>query len=103
MAARKRILVMVSPELDAALMKMAELSGGSKASICGEMLEQSLPVIQQMNKALEAAKNKQADVFELLNTAINTAVGDAQQMGLEIDEVKRGIRRWGPNKKKGEE
>lgn len=101
--ARKRMLVMVSAELEAALQQMAELSGSSKSSIAGELLEQSLPVLQQMNKALEAAKNKQADVFDLLSTAINTAVGEAEQMGLEIDEVKRGIRRWSPNKKKGEE
>ena len=48
--AKKRILVSISPELEAALDALAEATSAAKASIAGELLEQSLPAIVQMAK-----------------------------------------------------
>lgn len=101
--AKKRILVSISPELEAALDALAEATSAAKASIAGELLEQSLPAIVQMANFMNAAKNKQADRFDLLNEAIFSAVNAASQLGLEINEAKRSVRRWEPGKKKGEE
>jgi predicted DNA-binding protein len=103
MAAKNRIYISVTPELEKALEALAEATGAAKASIAGEMLEQSLPAIVQMTKVMNAAKNKQADTFELLNEAVFTAVNAASQLGLEINDAKRGLRRFAPGKKKGEE
>ncbi len=92
--ARKRILVTVSPELDKVLGELASETGGAKASIAGELLEQSVPTLVEMTKFMRMAKTKQAEAFELLNDAVMTSIGSASQLGLEISEVKKGLRRY---------
>ncbi len=92
-AQKTRFSISVSPELLAALHAVAEATGAARASIASELLEETIPTLHQIAKAVTAAKNKQVDAFDILNAAMSEAMTKAGQMGLELTEVRRGIRR----------
>ena len=50
---RKRIALSVPPDMEELLDKISELTGQPKTKIILEMLEQYVPILEQMLKALE--------------------------------------------------
>jgi predicted transcriptional regulator len=90
---KMRFSISVSPELLAALDAVASATGAARASVAAELLEETIPTLLNIAKAVTAAKNNQSEAFDILNSAMYEAMNKAGQMGLELTEVRRGIRR----------
>lgn len=89
---RPRFSITVSEELNAALLDLAETTNGARASIAAEFLEECLPAIIQVAKAVKMAKKDAPAALDLLNESLLQATQVAAQLGLEINEERRKIR-----------
>lgn len=89
---RPRFSITVSEELNAALLDLAEVTNGARASIAAELLEECLPAIIQMGNALKMAKRDAPAALDLLNESLLQATQTATELGLELNEHRRKIR-----------
>lgn len=88
---RPRFSITVSEELNAVLLDLAELTGGARASIAAEFLEESLPVIAQIANSLRMAKKDAPAALDLINDTLLQVTQQAMQTSLEINETRRKI------------
>ena len=77
----KRVGLSLSPDVDLVLTKLSELTGQPKTGIINEILEDSLPIFQQVIKALEQAKKGQ------LETAIQTTAKYIAEASVQLNQV----------------
>ena len=62
---RKRIALSVPPDMDDLLDKVSALTGQPKTKVIVEMLEQYVPILEQMLKALEQIRDNKEDALEI--------------------------------------
>lgn len=88
---RPRFSITVSEELNAVLLDLAELTGGARASIAAEFLEESLPAISQVAKALRLARKDAPSALDLLNDTLLQVTQQGIQTSLDISDTRRKI------------
>lgn len=88
---RPRFSITISDELNAVLLELAELTNGARASIAAELLEECLPAIVQMTKAVRMAKKDAPAALDLLNDTLLQVTQLAVQTSLDINESRRKI------------
>ena len=86
---RKRIALSVPPDMEELLDKISELTGQPKTKIILEMLEQYVPILEQMLKALEQIRDNKEDALNIAKQfASETLLDGNQKLGQIATEVK---------------
>lgn len=80
MAIKKRIALALSDEVDLALTKMSQLTGQPKTAIITELLNDALPIISQVIKAIDEAKQGQ------LQAAVQTTAKFLSDTTLQLNQ-----------------
>lgn len=80
MAYAKRLSLALSAETDDAITKLAKLTGQPKTAVITELLNDSVPVLLQVIKAIEEAKQGQ------MQMAINTTAKFLTDATLQINQ-----------------
>jgi hypothetical protein len=89
----KRISVIISPELDAALRDLKDASGMSPANYVRQVMEVSTPTIRKMAEAFRIAKrNPEAGLVAFQNLTDAATVTGAQ-LSLDMDKTRAKLRR----------
>ena len=89
----KRISIVISPELDAALREFKDASGMSPASYIRQMIESAVPMIQKMALAFRVAKkNPEAGLIAIQELADSVTV-TAAQISLDVDNTAKRRRK----------
>lgn len=87
-ALNPRITCTVTPRVDAVLKQFAALTGKSKSSIIGEILDESFPMFAKMVKVFEAAQRAQKDMASNIVQPFTKAHEHLEgQLNLVIDSV----------------
>lgn len=85
----KRVGLSLSPDVDLVLTKLSQLTGQPKTGIINEILEDSLPIFQQVIKALEEAKAGQLKMaIETTARYIAETSGHLQQVQFDLGILK---------------
>lgn len=88
----RRISVIVSPELNTALVRLKQASGMSPASYIRQVMETSVPLILRMADAFEAArKNPDAGIVAIQELAHSVNV-TAAQLSLDVSNTRAARR-----------
>ncbi len=90
---RTRVMVSCSPELYELLDELATMSGASMGGLCGELLEDTKPVLQAMIKALKQARNQNADAFDTLARILAEAQMKAGEIQMDLIDTRTSLRR----------
>ena len=86
---RKRIALSVPPDMEELLDKISELTGQPKTKIILEMLEQYVPILEQMLKALEEIRDNKEDALNIAKQFASEMLLDGnQKLGQIATEVK---------------
>lgn len=86
---RKRIALSVPPDMDDLLDKVSALTGQPKTKVIVEMLEQYVPILEQMLKALEQIRDNKEDALEIAKKFAGEMLLDGnQKLGQIANEVK---------------
>ena len=89
MERRKRIALSVPPDMEELLDKISELTGQPKTKIILEMLEQYVPILEQMLKALEQIRDNKENALSIVQKFAGDLLLDGNQMlGQIATEVK---------------
>jgi hypothetical protein len=91
-AKRPRFSITVSEELNSVLLELSELTGGARASLAAEFLEECLPAISQILEAVRVAKTDSLAALEIVNDALLNAQSEAVNISKDISETRRKIR-----------
>lgn len=83
---RVRIQAPVNQETYEAYKALADVQRTSVAAVCGEILEQTAPMIRQMANALEMAKTAPSRALRDMNEALDKLVVDANQMQIDLED-----------------
>lgn len=86
----KRINLTVSDEVYKALTDLQETTGVGKASFAGQMLENSLPMLQNLVEAARQAQQSPERSLDLMQRALLDAQGEAND--LQGDLLEKGIK-----------
>lgn len=90
---RHRIQVSLPPPVYEVLHELADESGVAMASLCGNMLSEAMPAFQAMLAAVKMAKEKNADAYDFLASALIENQAKSSQIQLEIDQERQKLRR----------
>ena len=86
---RKRIALSVPPDMDDLLDKVSALTGQPKTKVIVEMLEQYVPILEQMLKALEQIRDNKEDALNIAKQFASEMLLDGnQKLGQIATEVK---------------
>ena len=86
---RKRIALSVPPDMEELLDKISELTGQPKTKIILEMLEQYVPILEQMLKALEQIRDNKENALNIAKQFASEMLLDGdQKLGQIATEVK---------------
>ena len=86
---RKRIALSVPPDMEELLDKISELTGQPKTKIILEMLEQYVPILEQMLKALEQIRDNKEDALYIAKQFASEMLLDGnKKLGQISTEVK---------------
>jgi len=86
---RKRIALSVPPDMEELLHKISELTAQPKTKIILEMLEQYVPILEQMLKALEQIRDNKEDALNIAKQFASEMLLDGnQKLGQIATEVK---------------
>ena len=86
---RKRIALSVPPDMEELLDKISELTGQPKTKIILEMLEQYVPILEQMLKELEQIRDNKEDALNIAKQFASEMLLDGnQKLGQIATEVK---------------
>lgn len=94
--AKRRMMLSLSPELDAAIDRLAKAQDRPRASVVVEILDQMVPSINTLSEVLEASKaapiHAYNKLFGMLATAMSQggAIGHAMVSELEAAASKEG-------------
>lgn len=75
----RRIAVVLDPEVDRALTRVAKLQGRAVASVVREVLREAAPVFESMADALELARTSPARAVQRMVRTFDQAQAEAQQ------------------------
>ena len=90
---RNRVMVSVSPELYDLLDQLSTMAGASMRGLCGELLEDAKPALVAMLKALEQARDKNADAFDTLARMLAEAQVRAGEIQMDLIDTRSNVRR----------
>ncbi len=90
-----RIAFVSSDDVAALLIELSELSGETKASLVGAMLEDLVPVYRGQIEAMRKIANRPQDAQEHIRDLANQASTTIAQAVLDLDKPKQ------PRKRKG--
>ena len=90
---RTRVMVSCSSELYELLEELATMSGASMGGLCGELLEDTKPVLQAMIKALKQARDQNADAFDTLARILAEAQMKAGEIQMDLIDTRTSLRR----------
>lgn len=83
-----RITITLTPRVHAALNRFSELTGKSKSSMVGEILEESIPMFLKLIKVIEAAKLANDSIAAKIVAPFNKAQAQVEsQLGLAWDSM----------------
>lgn len=68
-----RLTITLKPSLDAAIRRLSELTGQSKSSLIGELLEQAQPVLERMGTIIAAAQTATQEAKERMAANLDEA------------------------------
>ena len=83
-ATHPRIGVVTAPRVRAALERISSVTGTPMGTIVREMLEQALPVLEQMADALEMVPASPGAALAKMAHSLDEAQAEAAQMSLEL-------------------
>ena len=86
-----RVQVTLSPEGMALLERYSVATGEPKATLLGELLEESLPALEAMVKAIEIVREQPREAQRLMTNFGAEAVQMLMQQQLEFDAKVSGI------------
>ena len=87
---KPRITITLKPETKAILDRLAEASGQPASSFIAEMVDEAAPTMfQPIIEALELAKDKKTEAWDVLNSMLSKSQYQAAQLTLNIHEEKR--------------
>ncbi len=95
-----RIALTVSDELKAALARLNEATGVAAASFVTEILESSIPMINGISEAAEAAKAEPARALRIMQKSMFEALHDISETQMELMDAEGKLRTY---QEKGEE
>lgn len=98
-----RVMVSVTLELYALLERIAKLAGASMGGLCGELLEDATPALSAMAKALELARDNNADAFDVLSKLLAEAQIKTGEVQLDMLDTRQKMRRAPTEKEPGNE
>ncbi len=79
---QRRMMITLTPELEAVLPRLARLQGAPQATIVRELLMGALPALQGMARALELAQqDKPREAHNLMAEVLGAGVKEAVQTG----------------------
>ena len=81
MAYAKRLSLALNADIDDAITKLAKLTGQPKTAVITELLNDSVPVLLQVIKAIEEAKQGQMEM------AINTTAKFLTEATLQLNQT----------------
>jgi hypothetical protein len=84
-----RVNLTLPPDVDAILTRLADAAGTGKASFVREWLVSMTPQLAEMARALEMARQGQADGLTVMAGALRASVHKAEQSELELKELRR--------------
>lgn len=90
---RQRLMLTVPPELYALLERLSKLAGASMSGLCVELLQDATPALEAMAKALELARDKNADAFEVLAKLLAEAQIKTGEVQLDMIDTRQKMRR----------
>lgn len=89
MAKTKRLALSLSDESDQALSRLSELTSRPKSSIISELIDDAIPFIEQVIKAIQDAKiGKTQAAIETTAKFLNEAQMSLNQSKIDFDELK---------------
>lgn len=97
---KPRMMLTLTPEVDALLRDISALSGVAPASYVTSLLVGMLPYLQQAVKALEKANQGKLEYLDMLQNALFQAQADSSQIGMEIGEMRKLAKTKGLRRKK---
>lgn len=83
---RIRVQVPILPEAYESYKALADVQRTSVAAVCGEILEQAAPMVEQMANALEMAKTAPARALREMSDSFDSLLVDANQMQMKLEE-----------------
>jgi hypothetical protein len=99
---RARLMLTLPPDLYDALERLSELAGATMSGICVELLQDAMPALEAMAKAMQQARADNVDAFETLAKMITEAQIKSGQVQLDILDARQKMRRT-PTVKNGQE
>lgn len=90
---KRRLIITVPAHVAETIHQLAEESGVSAASLCGQMLTEAMPAFQQLRRAMQLARAKQASAYELMSEVMAEVISDASQVQMDAIEQKRKFTR----------
>lgn len=83
----RRYQVTPSPRTRLILDRYERLTGKKKVRIISELLDEVVPVLEQMADAMEVVNSRPKQAQEQLKAFINTGQSQLKQLELEVDEA----------------
>lgn len=90
---RYRLMLTVPPDLYAALERLSNLAGASMSGLCVELLQDAMPALEAMAKAMQQARDDNADAFDTLAKMITEAQIKGSEVQLDMLEARQKMRR----------
>lgn len=87
---KPRLNVTLSPESRAALERFSKATGVAASQFVGSLVQDSIPVIDAMTKAISEARTAPRKAASTMGTALNDALIQAMQAKLDLDEHVHG-------------
>lgn len=88
-----RLSVTLTPSTSAVLRRVAELADKSQSALVGELLEQSVPVLERMARVLEAAHKAKDQFSSEMASSLDRAQSKIEaQLGLALESMEEGFR-----------
>jgi len=81
---QKRVYVPVSDETRAKLQIYADARRSSLAAVCGELLDQTAPIAEEMGNALVAAQGAPAKAIREMQRSLDEQLADLDQIKLDL-------------------
>ena len=89
---QNRIALTVSDELKAALTRLNDATGVAAASFITEIIESSIPMINGISEAAEAAKAEPAKALRIMQKSMFEALHDISETQMELMDEENKLR-----------
>jgi len=91
---KNRLTLTISDELKHALARLNAATGVAAASFVGEIIESSIPMINGISEAAEAAKAEPAKALQLIQRSMFEALHDISETQMELMDAETKLRTY---------